>query len=515
VEQEQGELNGNDGDLTTDVCLIVEGAYPYVRGGVSSWIDWLIRSQPELSFSVVAIVSGSEPRQLHYKFRDNVKHFSELVLGESVLPSPWAAWARGDVSNSALADAMVALTRAGGFKELERIIGIVNDGPRGLSRSQLMDSRLTWTVVCQMYETIMPHASFLHFYWAWRALFGGLFAVLKFPLPMARTYHTVSTGYAGLVAARAAFETGRPALLTEHGIYTNERRIEILMADWIADTVDKGIALDDARIDLRDIWINVFDAYARACYDACSAITTLYQENQNLQFALGAARRKLSVIANGIEIAQFKALPQASQDVQPTVALIGRVVPIKDVKTFIAAAAIVRARIPNLRALVVGPTDESPSYYQECLELVRELGLGECVRFTGSVKVTDLLPSVHVVALTSLSEAQPLVLLEAGAAGIPCVATNVGACREIIDGRPDEGPALGLGGVVCELAAPEKVAEGIWQLLEDKGKRRQFGEALRQRVCRYYDSAQAQRAYQQLYQKAIAMPTLGWSVELA
>ena len=100
----------------------------------------------------------------------------------------------------------------------------------------------------------MPHESFLHFFWAWRALFGGLVATLSFPLPPARVYHTVSTGYAGLLAARATVETGRPAIITEHGIYTNERRIEILQADWIVDTVDKGFAIHDPRRDLRDFW---------------------------------------------------------------------------------------------------------------------------------------------------------------------------------------------------------------------------------------------------------------------
>jgi len=492
----------------TDVCLVAEGAYPYVRGGVSSWIDWLIRTQPELSFSVVAVVSGNEPRRLLYDFPDNVKHFSELVLHEPVSRPPWVRRPRQAGSHRPLAEALVGLIRGGGLNELERIIGTINCPPCGLSRSELMNSRFTWALVQEMYETIMPHASFLHFYWAWRALFGGLFAVLKFQLPMARSYHTVSTGYAGLVAARAAVETGRPALLTEHGIYTSERRIEILMADWIADTVDKGIALDDERIDLRDIWINVFDAYARACYDACSAIASLYQENQNLQLTLGAARHKLKIIANGIELSRFENLTVAPQSAQPTVALIGRVVPIKDVKTFIAAVAITRARIPRLRALVVGPTDESPAYHQECVDFVQELCLGDCVTFTGSVKVTDLLPSIHVVALTSLSEAQPLVILEAGAAGIPSVATDVGACREIIEGRSDETPPLGRGGFVSELAAPDKVAEGICKLLEDEGKRRTYGEALRQRVNRYYDSAQVQRAYQELYREAIGQATL-------
>ena len=40
---------------TADVCLIVEGCYPYVQGGVAGWIDWLMRSQPHLTFAVVAL----------------------------------------------------------------------------------------------------------------------------------------------------------------------------------------------------------------------------------------------------------------------------------------------------------------------------------------------------------------------------------------------------------------------------------------------------------------------------
>jgi hypothetical protein len=41
-----------------------------------------------------------------------------------------------------------------------------------------------------------------------------------------------------------------------------------------------GLSINDDRIDLRDVWIRAFNAYARACYDACSAITTLYRDNQ-------------------------------------------------------------------------------------------------------------------------------------------------------------------------------------------------------------------------------------------
>jgi len=43
----------------SDVCLIVEGAYPFVIGGVSNWLQDLVLSMPDLRFSLVAIKAGS------------------------------------------------------------------------------------------------------------------------------------------------------------------------------------------------------------------------------------------------------------------------------------------------------------------------------------------------------------------------------------------------------------------------------------------------------------------------
>ncbi|MEA1832373.1 GT4 family glycosyltransferase PelF [Methylobacterium durans] len=482
-----------------DICLVVEGCYPYVRGGVSTWVDWLIRGNPDLTFAIVAIVADRGPREIRYTLPENVVAFSDLHLHTDFRSQPWQESARTSETEEILAEQLIALVRGGGVDAFDRLVRLVNDPESGLTHASLMASPLSWRVTCQMYERLMPHASFLHFFWAWRALFGGLFAVLKAPLPRARVYHTISTGYAGLVAARAALETGRPALITEHGIYTNERRVEVLMAEWICDTVDKGISLTDERVDLRDIWMQIFDAHALICYQACSRIITLYEDNQRLQKALGAAPSRLAVIANGIDVESYAALPVAGPDDPPTMALIGRVVPIKDVKSYIEAAAILRQRIPGLQALVMGPTDEDAAYFEECLDLVRDLDLGDTVVFTGSIKLVEHLSRVHVVVLTSLSEAQPLVILEAGAAGIPCVATDVGSCREILEGRSTEAPRLGAGGAVTPLVSPRETAAAVEQLLRDERLRREQGEALRVRVRRYYASEDALSAYRDTY----------------
>lgn len=115
----------------------------------------------------------------------------------------------------------------------------------------------------------MPYGSFLHFFWAWRALLG-CSRHARVPAAEGQGLSHHLDRLCGRAAGRAALSTGRPALLTEHGIYTNERRVELLMADWVADTVDKGHALADARFDLRDMWIRAFEAYARTCYE-CAA----------------------------------------------------------------------------------------------------------------------------------------------------------------------------------------------------------------------------------------------------
>ncbi len=486
-----------------DICLIVEGCYPYVPGGVSSWLDWLMRTRPDLSFSVIAILADKQNRQRRYDFPGNMIGFHELFLhdfGQSGPSRPHASHV-----SASLVQHLISLFEEGGIDDFTRINNIINDPAQPITLSELLNAPLAWDVLQEMYQKTMPHASFHHYFWAWRALFGGMFAAMKYPLPKAKVYHTISTGYAGLLAARARVETGRPVMLTEHGIYTNERQIEILMADWIADMVDKGLSIHDHRYDLRDLWINAFKSFARTCYQACDKITTLYEDNQRLQKALGADPEKLEVIANGIDVDRFSVLRRAGRDDPPTIALIGRVVPIKDIKTFINAASLVRSRLSGLKVLILGPDDEDREYAAECRDLVAELGMEDCLEFTGGVNIADYLPQIHIVVLTSLSEAQPLVILEAGAAEIPCITTDVGSCREIIEGRSDEEPEIGHGGIVTDLVDPDQISQAIIELLADEDRRRRYGKNLFRRVGTYYRTDMASNAYNILYRQLISV----------
>ncbi len=294
-------------------------------------------------------------------------------------------------------------------------------------------------------------------------------------------------------------ETGRPVLLTEHGIYTNERRIEIAMADWLHAGDAQGLAIEKPRRDLRDLWIDAFVAYARATYEAATEIVTLYGGNQDLQRREGAPPEKLKVIPNGIDYPRFSGIARDRSERRPTVALIGRVVPIKDLKTFIRAIGILRNEVPDVLADILGPTEEDAPYAEECRRMVAHLGLENNVRFLGRVKLDDHLGRVDVVALTSISEAQPLVMLEAGAAGIPSVVTDVGACREMIFGRPGVDAHLGPGGAVTPVASPDATAAALARLLTDRSWWHACSTAMKERVRVSYNKVEIDRIYAGLY----------------
>jgi len=490
------KFNTDAAPQTADICLIVEGSYPYVTGGVSSWLQSLITTQKQFSFHVVTLVVNTSKLVSKYQLPDNVLSLQHICLQD--MPRGMPPSRHTPQLLAELKQPVLKLQQHADLTEIQQILEILLPYQNQVGSRILLNSEAAWNLILDIYHQILPHSSFINYFWSWRSLLGGLFATLIAPLPKAHVYHTISTGYAGIFAAKAKLETGNPVILTEHGIYTNERRIEILMADWLAESKEQSFVFNQVKRDLRNIWTNIFESYTHACYDACDQIITLYAGNQILQIRDGADPKKLKIIPNGIDYLTFANLPRAIGH-PPTVALIGRVVPIKDVKTYIRACYLLLEDIPNLNALILGPYEEDLEYYEECKNLVSHLQCEQTIQFKGQVRLTEHLSHVDVIVLTSLSEAQPLVLLEAGAAGVPSIATDVGACREMILGQSDETPPLGPGGAIVPLASPKATAEKIKLLLTDRNWHARCSTAIQERVRQYYDKDQVDLIYQQLY----------------
>jgi glycosyltransferase involved in cell wall biosynthesis len=484
-----------------DVCLIAEGCYPYVAGGVSTWTDWLIRAHPHLRFSVLAVLPGKPDAPSRYPIPDNLVAIDHVLLDAEHLGTE-RQWPR--VTPEIMADLTGRLLNEGNGADFSRLLSLVTSSNRKVSLETLLNSQPAWETMCHHYGS-MSHSSFLGFFWAWRTLVGGLYRVLTCPLPQAKAYHAVSTGYAGLIGARAAQETGRPFLLTEHGIYSNERRIEILMADWIASSIENGLDLADDRKDIRELWARSFESFARVSYHFAQDIVALYEANQTFQLGLGADPTKLRVIPNGVDVDRFGAIDPIPHP-RPTIAFIGRVTPIKDVQTFIDVAERLRRKLPDLSALIIGPMDEDPEYAESCVAEVQRRGLADTVTFTGSVNVADYLGSIDVLVLTSISEALPLVILEAGAAGVPCVATDVGACREIIEGPAGGMDGIGAGGAIASVGAGDEIAALLGDIFANPQKLAAYGRQLQQRVLTQYRDSTVAQAYNDLYAAHLTSP---------
>ena len=294
-------------------------------------------------------------------------------------------------------------------------------------------------------------------------------------------------------------------LLSEHGIYTKERKIDLAQANWIAENPDEQLSTGlDAEVSyIRRLWIRFFERVGLLTYRAANPIVALYEGNRQRQVLDGAEPRRTRVIPNGIDLdAWAGALERRPPGIPPVVGLVGRVVPIKDVKTFIRAMRGVVSAMPEAEGWIVGPEEEDPDYASECRSLVASLGLQDKVKFLGFRRIGEVLPQLGLMVLTSISEAQPLVILEAWAAGAPVVSSDVGSCRELIEGADAEDRALGRAGEVVAIADPQATSRAILALLRNP-QRWQAAQAVGlQRVERYYTEALMLGRYRGLYREA-------------
>lgn len=481
-----------------DVCLILESTYPYVAGGVSTWVHQLVSAMKDLKFGVIYISPHSDPtRTVKYNIPPHVLYLKELSLHDyDLLPR----------RERRLRDADVDLIRKF-YTALERenydlfadFIKLFRGEDSCLDAEAFFASKEIWQLLLEFYGRLGENVSFLDFFWTWRGVHLPLMQVVMAEIPKAKIYHSVSTGYAGLLGAIAKAVTGQKYLLTEHGIYTHERRLEISQANWIYEKVKQDYRAEAELSFFKRWWILIFKIMSHLSYRYADQIYTLFEGNRVRETLEGADPRKIKIIPNGIDIKKFTSLKRQN-DGKLRVGLIGRVVNIKDVKTFIQAAKLVGSRLPGVEFYVVGPTDEEQDYFDECQILVESLQLEEVIRFTGRHDVMEFYAMLDLVVLTSLSEAQPYVILEANLCGIPVVATDVGACRELLEGSAPEDRLLGPSGLLTEVANPQATAEAIVKLLTERelaGRMAQSGIA---RVKKFYDQDDLLSKYLNIYE---------------
>ena len=370
-------------------------------------------------------------------------------------------------------------------------------------KRQFLHSRASWDFISDAYRKYSRDPSFVDYFWTVRIMHSPLWVLndIASNLIPARMYHTISTGYAGFLGAMLKRRTGKPLLLSEHGIYTKERKIDLFQSEWISDNrglVEKNNA---EMAYFREKWVNFFTELGRECYQSSDRIVALYERNRQRQVEDGAPAERTLNIPNGIDLPRMEKVRAArGEGIPHTACLIGRVVPIKDVKTFLRAMRTLVNEIPDAKGWIAGPEDEDKDYAAECRALVSSLGLEKNVEFLGFQKIDELLPKVGVIVLSSISEALPLVLLEGFAAGVPAVSTDVGSCRQLIEGLDEEDRAFGKAGSVVGIADPEALGKAVAHLLKNPDTWHQAQQAGIRRVENLYTQQQMFGSYRALYQ---------------
>ena len=486
-----------------DVALVLEGTYPYVAGGVSSWVHQILCACPERTFALMHIgPHAGAYKELRYKLPANVTGLYEShCRGDgSTARRPTTVKARSPRQPSRVLAAFRRL-HTGDDIDDDMIADLASND---LSIAEFLHGDATFELLrSELYERLSPGAPFMDFFWHFRAMHVPLLRLLDAPCPRAATYHAVATGYAGIVGAVASARSGRPLVVTEHGIYTREREMELSRATWIHDAGADDTWGPTQPSPLRRLWSHYFRMLSRVAYHQATHLFTLSEVNRAKQLADGADPAKTAVVPNGIDPAMWRAAERTETASRPMrVGFVGRVVPIKDVITLIRACHLACAQV-ELEIWIVGPTDEDAAYAQRCRTLVHQLDLDAVVRFLGPQQVAEIYPQLDVVVLTSLSEGQPLVILEAYAAGLPVIATDVGACQELIEGGDESDRALGPSGVVTRVANPAETAAALVRLARHPEQRITMGRAGRARVAARYQLRQVVARYDSLYASTV------------
>ncbi|KTD76288.1 GT4 family glycosyltransferase PelF [Legionella waltersii] len=493
-----------------DILMIAEGTYPFVRGGVGSWVSDIVHQLPQYRFGILFLgACKGMYKELVYPVPSNVLHLQMIYLfetresNEKVKPVEPSAILDLYALHDNLRNSHHQVT---GLQEPLVSLDRLMCPHLGIDFNQFKHSEESWNFITEKYSQYSTDPSFINYFWNIRNMHEPLWSLHSIlnHLPEFRLIHPISTGYAGLLSVMIKQKYQKAILLTEHGLYTKERNIELLQSPML---IDSDPLLTDKKIFSyqHDLWLRFFSSMARMTYQEASYIVSLYSGAQKQQIAAGADPAKAMVIGNGINIETYKPLRRLSPEpILKTVCFVGRMVRIKDIKTIVRAIYYIYQKDKDIKGFIKIVGDPDEDYLEECVEYINLLGLEQVISFIEEGGMVDALSKSGLLLLSSISEGMPLVILESLAAGVPVIATDVGACRDIIEGFDEEDRAMGQAGAVVSVSNANTIAKEALNLLLNPGlwyKAQQVGI---QRVEKYYALSVVISRYLKLYNEILA-----------
>jgi len=478
------------------VLLTTEGTYPYHKGGVSTWCDALTRQLSEVNFTLLSLAMHPYLKQ-SYPLHPNVTKLVTVPLWGIEQATEF----RHESRFSTLLDRRWRTSAANierrflpAFEGLLRGIAdptlpadvvadcLINlhDYFQEFDYDASMQSEAAWDAVVrtssgalagaapQSAPTVADVVGSLR-------LLSHLLQPLALPVPVCDVAHSSAAAFCGLPCIIAKIKRGVPFLLTEHGVYIREQYLALRRS------IESPF--------IRQFMCRLVNRVAALNYHYADLVSPVCAYNARWEEWWGVPRSRIRVIFNGADPERFSPGPPRAPQQRPVVCNIGLIYPLKGQLDLIAAAALVRAQIPDVEFRLYGaPSDED--YYQACRRRVTELGLQHTVSFAGQTATpADVLREADVVAMTSVSEAFPYSIIEAMLTGAAIVATDVGGVRE----------ALADTGVLAAPRQPREIAEAIVGLLRSPERRRSLGTAARARALQHFSEQTFAEGYRDAY----------------
>jgi glycosyltransferase involved in cell wall biosynthesis len=213
-------------------------------------------------------------------------------------------------------------------------------------------------------------------------------------------------------------------------------------------------------------------------FEQAEAVIAVSRDMESQLAHLGAPAEKIHYNPCGVDVSFFQGADPGQSP--PTFLAVGRFVDKKGPHLTLLAFQKVLQHIPEAQLMMIG---DGP-LWDACQQLSQALGIAEAVDFLGvcphnevAAKMQQTRAFVQHSLRTSYgdSEGTPVVVMEAGAAGLPTVATrHAGIADVVIDGQT---------GFLVDERDLESMAQGMIRLGRDPAMARQFGQAARERIC--------------------------------
>lgn len=215
------------------------------------------------------------------------------------------------------------------------------------------------------------------------------------------------------------------------------------------------------------------------------------------------AAERLHVVYNGLDFEVFgpgsdrrgQFFPRTS----PLVGFVGIFRPEKGIEYFLEMVRILRPAHPQVRYLLVGGDSpvSSRGWLEKMMRRADDLGICDVVRFTGSrTDIPEMMRSLDVLVVPSLTEGFGRVIVEANAVGTPVVGSDVEGIPEVIE--------PGLTGLLVPPRDPQALATAVERILADPVWRARVAAVAPKRVRERFDPAKQARAIEAVWRLALA-----------